>query len=92
MTYVYPYRGQQLCQFRRRLKDYGLTKEEYRDLAAEGCRICGTLENLVMDHCHKTNKFRGLLCAEHNLGLGKFQDSIPHLEAAIAYLRISSGC
>jgi hypothetical protein len=39
-----------------------------------------------VDHCHKTNKRRGLLCHKCNVGLGMVQDSVEHLEKLIAYL------
>lgn len=62
------------------------------------CMICGNepqvmrcgkklVKTLCVDHCHKTLKFRGLLCFNCNLGLGKFQDSIKILENAIIYLK-----
>ncbi len=39
------------------------------------------------DHCHKTGKFRGWLCSQHNLALGHCQDSIAQLKALIKYLQ-----
>lgn len=51
------------------------------------CRICDTkTDKLVVDHCHATNKVRGLLCQNCNMALGKFGDSISTLCAAIRYL------
>lgn len=57
------------------------------------CAICGKspegqrYKKLYVDHDHRTNKVRGLLCMECNFGLGKFGDSIEVLEAALAYVR-----
>lgn len=74
---------------------YGLTPEDYGEMLGEqkgGCSICGTKEPggarkvFAVDHCHKTGKIRGLLCAVCNLGLGKFKDSPELLYAAIQYL------
>jgi hypothetical protein len=55
----------------RLLKTYGLTNEDYRTLFEHQggvCAIC--LEprrtNLAVDHCHKTEAIRGLLCARCN--------------------------
>ena len=78
---------------KRSLKMYNLTREEYEVLLAKGCAICGKPEmgrnGLAFDHCHKTGKFRGLLCANGcNGALGMFQDSIDLLSKAIEYLKI----
>ncbi|MFI5877550.1 endonuclease VII domain-containing protein [Streptomyces sp. NPDC051445] len=52
-------------------KTYGLTAEEYKKLFdAQGgrCAICQETRktNLAVDHCHKTEAVRGLLCARCN--------------------------
>jgi hypothetical protein len=72
-----------------RLKGYGLTLEDYDHLSKDGCHICGGQEklNFALDHCHKSGKFRGLLCRWCNNGLGHFKDDPKLLERAIAYLR-----
>jgi hypothetical protein len=56
----------------------------------ERCEICNqppVTRALHADHCHLTGVFRGWLCGECNLGLGKFQDSSDLLIAAVRYLR-----
>ena len=60
------------------------------------CAICfkketikhqsGTIRRLSIDHNHKTNKVRGLLCGNCNAGLGFFQDNPTLLRRAIKYL------
>jgi hypothetical protein len=50
---------------------YGLTNEEYQTLfEAQGgrCAICQETRrtNLAVDHCHKTEAIRGLLCQRCN--------------------------
>lgn len=42
---------------------------------------------LHIDHCHKTGKFRGWLCAGCNHALGHAKDSIEVLEKLIKYLK-----
>lgn len=77
---------------RSRLKlKYNLTLEEYEELKKnqeEKCWICGVGDSkLCVDHCHKTNKVRKLLCTQCNLALGLFKDNIKSLEKAVQYLK-----
>lgn len=81
-------------------KRYGITWDDYqRMLDAQGsvCAICHKPETrvdhrtkktsrLAIDHCHKTNVVRGLLCHSHNNSLGHFDDDPTLLTSAIAYL------
>lgn len=77
-----------------RLK-YGITREEYLMLLSKQdnkCKICGKAEKdngreLAVDHCHNTNRIRGILCVRCNAGLGNFKDNIRLLEKAVNYLR-----
>jgi hypothetical protein len=62
---------------------YGICKSDFN--YAE-CWICGSTVRLCIDHCHKTEKARGLLCSLCNLGLGAFQDNKVKLSRAIEYL------
>jgi len=55
------------------------------------CAICGTDAKefktaLNVDHDWKTNKIRGLLCTNCNMGLGHFKDSPTNLNQAVGYL------
>ena len=55
------------------------------------CAICGTDASqfkflLNVDHDYKTNKIRGLLCTNCNMGLGHFKDSPTNLNKAVGYL------
>jgi len=76
-------------------KRYGISLEVYKEILARqggGCGICGNPQSkqghyLGVDHCHITNKVRGLLCYSCNIGLGNFHDDIEKMEKAIAYLR-----
>lgn len=70
---------------------YKLTPDEYDALIANGCEVCGTHENLAIDHDHnccpgkKTcgKCIRGVLCRIHNLAEGYLQ-SDPNLAMALA--------
>ena len=42
---------------------------------------------LAVDHCHNTDKIRGLLCFECNTGIGKFKDNPQLIERAAEYIR-----
>lgn len=56
------------------------------------CKICSTPESelpkkLCADHCHKTGKFRGMICNRCNVGLANFKDNTELLQIAISYLK-----
>lgn len=68
---------------------YGLTKDEYYELLEDylnRCAICESTEKLVIDHCHKTNKIRGVLCTMCNSALGYARENIDVLRNLIVYL------
>lgn len=75
---------------------YNISWQEYLELYEQQqgcCAICGRHEselklkrNLDIDHNHKTNKVRGLLCNKCNMGLGCFQDNTEVVLNAAAYL------
>lgn len=78
------------------LSKYGITSNEYDILLEEQnnkCAICGTDDpnnrwnRWHIDHCHKTNTVRGLLCTSCNIGLGNFYDNIDIMISAITYLQ-----
>ena len=80
---------------RRTLRKYGLTEADWNNILKRqggGCGICGTDvpggrgESWAIDHCHVTNRVRGLLCHNCNIGLGHFRDRLDLLTAAIEYL------
>lgn len=75
---------------------YGLTPEEFeRRFNSQGrrCLGCGTDQKSgrgigwVVDHDHKTKKFRGILCNSCNLILGHAKDSPNRLHNLACYLR-----
>lgn len=57
-------------QSEQRIKSaYGITADEYRQIMASPCGICGGTAEVV-DHCHSTGRVRGGLCTRCNVGLG----------------------
>lgn len=73
-------------------KKYGVTEEQYVEMYTkqEGkCAIClceAGEHALVVDHCHATEKVRGLLCFDCNRGLGDFKDNTEAIRRAVLYL------
>lgn len=76
-------------------RKYNMKLEEYNDLLESQkntCAICNNYETtsrnrfLTVDHCHDTNKIRGLLCNNCNRVLGLVGENINTLEGMIKYL------
>jgi hypothetical protein len=59
----------------------------------EACECCGKPPAgklaLALDHDHETNVFRGWLCANCNVGIGKLGDNIAGVLRAISYINRS---
>lgn len=63
-------------------KRYRLRPEQYAELMAGGCAVCGTHEDLCVDHDHSCcpgsrtcgQCVRGALCKKHNRGEACFDD------------------
>src|SRR5450756_334040 len=77
-------------------RKYDHSPEDFDQLlASQGgrCAICrtekpnGYQQSWSVDHDHKTNKVRGILCFHCNSVLGNAKDSVKVLEAAISYLK-----
>jgi hypothetical protein len=77
---------------------YGITLEEYKNvikLQDYKCALC--LKPLTfgkggasIDHCHETNKIRGVLCKPCNTGLGLLGDNQTGLSKALNYVNKST--
>jgi hypothetical protein len=73
---------------------YGITPEIYQaTFLAQGscCASCKSTEpygkgTWHIDHDHKTNRFRGILCYRCNVGIGIFQENKDTMLKAIEYL------
>jgi len=72
----------------------GITKNQYMCIAEEQKNLCAICKmpskdghELSIDHNHKTNQVRGLLCKECNRALGLFGDNINTVQNALNYLQ-----
>lgn len=71
---------------------YGITPEEAIALKKAGCSLCGKLEGKMnMDHDHRTQQLRGVLCNPCNLMIGWMERAEENLEKINAYLGRSYG-
>lgn len=78
---------------------YGIDLAKYQEmlLSQNGvCAICkkpetsvvnGKIKPLAVDHCHDSEKIRGLLCARCNQAIGLVNEDVNILTSAIDYLR-----
>lgn len=74
-------------------KKFGINYDQYAQMLKdhnEVCAVCGNKDRndraLAVDHCHATNKVRGLLCTDCNTALGLLKDSKELLNSALIYL------
>ena len=70
-------------------RNYGIPNFQYRDLiesAGGVCAICGERKKLTLDHCHKTGKLRGALCARCNEAIAPLEKGPEFIARAMAYL------
>ena len=69
---------------------YKITLKDYDDMLKaqdSKCLICGFDGPLVVDHCHKTNKIRGLLCSKCNKGIGLLKEDLNTILNAFEYIK-----
>ncbi len=81
-----------------RKRKYGVTREQYAVMFLEQngvCAICrlperyvnkrsGLVDPLSIDHNHRTNHVRGLLCRNCNRQLGWYEDAMSNINAYLA--------
>lgn len=82
-------------------KSFGIGLDEYNRILNSqngACAICKKKETMInpktkgivdlaVDHCHESNRIRGLLCKNCNNMIGYAKDSIETLQSAIEYLK-----
>jgi hypothetical protein len=79
--------------------NYGITREEYEQMFAQQggvCAACGQPETVIhhhgkkkplaVDHDHKTDEVRMLLCSDCNSALGYLQDNPDRIRALLRYI------
>tara|TARA_R100001163_G_C4933210_1_gene108255 strand:- start:166 stop:525 length:360 start_codon:yes stop_codon:yes gene_type:complete len=76
------------CRQKHKRGSYAAKKEAGSIPQGEKCPICGR-DSEVIDHDHKTDKFRGYTCDRCNRGLGQFLDDSDLLKKAYEYLKRS---
>ena len=76
------------CRQRHKRESYAAKEEVGSIPEGEKCPICGR-DAEVIDHNHKTGKFRGYTCDRCNRGCGQFQDDPDLLKKAQKYLKYS---
>lgn len=71
-------------------KNFNITPEDIKRMKFNQnglCKICKKNKAIHLDHNHKTNKIRAILCTKCNFGIGLFNDNIEILLSAIKYLK-----
>ena len=77
---------------KRMMMTYKISSEKYDKLNnTYFCECCGRHKDefkkgLAIDHCHETNKVRGMLCSNCNSGIGFFKDNPNFMMNAIHYI------
>ena len=74
----------------KRQRRYDLSTENYTALLEKqnhSCAICKDKTALEVDHCHTTDRVRGLLCERCNRLLGLGRENTDILVSAIDYLK-----
>ncbi len=79
-------------------RNYNIQVDQYEDMLRRQGHRCAVCQGegftmaahhkvkLVVDHCHKTGRVRGLLCHNCNRALGLMQDDVEALKRSVQYL------
>lgn len=83
------YRGYLKYRYKMRIDDKERMFIEQKGRCSNiGCqsKLEGRISKIAIDHCHKTEKVRGLLCINCNLALGHVKDDKNRLIGLLIYL------
>ena len=92
----YYYKDKEPYKWRRIKNKYGMSKKDFfvtLESQDHCCKLCKepfkSLEqnDLHIDHCHETDRVRGLLCMQCNVGLGMLGDNEEGILRALNYVR-----
>lgn len=79
-----------------RIKNLGVTNEEYHDMLISQKSKCGVCKKrlysrrykaFAVDHCRKTGAIRGLLCTKCNTAIGLLEDNVEVMQRAIDWVK-----
>ena len=73
-------------------RKFKLSDEQYAAfMENDNCQVCGRdiTSKKCIDHCHTTEKIRGVLCNNCNTALGLVGDNVQILSKLIRYLEQS---
>lgn len=88
----------QIRRLTARVKQYGITVEEFFQLIEKQRGVCPICENELelfgtgksaIDHCHVSNNVRGIICTPCNVWIGMYETRGLKLSNMINYLRNS---
>ena len=71
---------------------FGISREDYSQMLVDQNNSCAICKKEIgweaaVDHCHTTNKIRGLLCRNCTGGIGAFKDDVETIRKAIEYVK-----
>jgi hypothetical protein len=77
-----------------RLQDGHFAEQDGRTVVApdpeDAPRTKGRRNAATIDHCHRTGRVRGVLCARCNAAIGMFEEDPTVIKGALRYLRATS--
>jgi recombination endonuclease VII len=67
--------------------DHYVTSQERRAgrKKPKKCEVCNRVGKICFDHCHRSDKFRGWICDDCNVALGRMNDSPKLLRKLLTY-------